>query len=274
MNTAELGVLLPAVETYLFPGQVVGGLRTVAQFGLVLFMFLVGLEMDLGELRGSGRTVTVVAQASIAVPMVLAIGTAVLIYPRFGGGVSPVAFSLFFGAAMAVTAFPVLARLLLESGLAKRRVGVISLACAAINDLVAWVLVAVVVAVSGASGPGPVLLTLGLTVVFVAGMLLVVRPLLRRWGEPPVWAVLCLTLLAAWVAEQIGVHAIIGSFLAGLASSSTRSARCATSASWVWSRWASRTRTPSSATTRRSRRCGLSRRWNGSMPPCSEAAVR
>ncbi|WP_112263236.1 cation:proton antiporter [Lentzea terrae] len=216
LGPSVLGVLLPAVETYLFPGQVVGGLRTVAQFGLVLFMFLVGLEMDLGELRGSGRTVTVVAQASIAVPMVLAIGTAVLIYPRFGGGVSPVAFSLFFGAAMAVTAFPVLARLLLESGLAKRRVGVISLACAAINDLVAWVLVAVVVAVSGASGPGPVLLTLGLTVVFVAGMLLVVRPLLRRWGEPPVWAVLCLTLLAAWVAEQIGVHAIIGSFLAGL----------------------------------------------------------
>jgi Kef-type K+ transport system membrane component KefB len=216
LGPSVLGMLLPAVEGYLFSDPVVGGLRTIAQFGLVLFMFLVGLEMDVGKLRGSGRTVTIVAQASIAVPLLLAIGFAVLIHPRFGDGVNPLAFHLFFGAAMAVTAFPVLARLLVETGLARERVGVISLVCAAVNDLVAWILVAIVIAVSSANGPGRALASLGLALVFVAGMLLVVRPLMRRWGEPPVWAVLFVTLISAWIAEQIGVHAIIGSFLAGL----------------------------------------------------------
>ncbi|WP_410643357.1 cation:proton antiporter [Amycolatopsis sp. lyj-346] len=216
LGPSVLGLVLPGVEQYLFPDGVVGGLRTVAQFGLVLFMFLIGLEMDVRALRGSGRTVAIVAQGSIVVPLLLAVGFAVLIYPEFGGGTKPLAFYLFFGAAMAVTAFPVLARLLVESGRARERTGVISLVCAAINDVTAWILVAIVVAVVGASGPATALVTLGLTLAFVAGMLLVVRPLLRSQGDPPVWAVIVVTLLSAWIAEEIGVHAIIGSFLAGL----------------------------------------------------------
>lgn len=216
LGPSLLGLLLPGVEGYLFPTPVVDGLRTLAQFGLVLFMFLVGLELDVKELRGSGRTVTFVANASIAVPFALALGFAVLVHPVFGAGVDPVVFCLFLGAAMAVTAFPVLARILQESGLAKERIGVLSLVCAAVNDVAAWVVVAVVIAVAGAAGPGQAMLSLGLAVVFVAAMLLVVRPLLRRWGEPPVWAVLAIAVLSAWVGEQIGVHAIIGGFLAGL----------------------------------------------------------
>jgi Kef-type K+ transport system membrane component KefB len=110
----------------------------------------------------------------------------------------------------------VLARILQESGLAKERVGVLSLVCAAVNDVAAWIVVAVVIAIASASGPGHAVVSLLLGVVFVAVMLLVVRPLLARWGEPPVWAVLAIAVLSAWIGEQIGVHAIIGGFVAGL----------------------------------------------------------
>lgn len=216
LGPSVLGLVLPAVEGYLFPTPVVDGLRTLSQFGLVLFMFLVGLEVDARELRGSGRTVTAVANASLVVPFVLALGFAAAVHPVFGAGVDPLPFCLFLGAAMAVTAFPVLARILQESGLAKERVGVLSLVCAAVNDVAAWIVVAVVIAIASASGPGHAVISLVLGLVFVAVMFLVVRPLLRRWGEPPVWAVLAIAVLSAWIGEQIGVHAIIGGFLAGL----------------------------------------------------------
>ncbi|UMP00012.1 cation:proton antiporter [Amycolatopsis sp. EV170708-02-1] len=216
LGPSVLGLLQPAAMAFVFPGPVIDSLRVLAQFGLVIFMFLLGLDLDLGKLRGSGRTVTVVANASVLVPFALGAGFAVLIWPRFGAPVDPAVFYVFLGATMSVTAFPVLARLLQESELAKERVGVISLVCAAINDLAAWILVGVVAALAGSFGDSHATRSLAFAAAFVACMLMVVRPLLRRWGEPPVWAVLVIALLSAWATEQIGVHAIIGGFVAGL----------------------------------------------------------
>lgn len=216
LGPSVLGFVLPAVEGYLFPAPVVDGLRTLSQFGLVLFVFLVGLEVDVRKLRGSGRTVTVVANASLGVPFALAVGFAASVHAVFGAGVAVLPFCLFLGAATAVTAFPVLARILQDFALANERVGVLSLVCAAVNDVAAWIVVAVVIAIASASEPNQAVVSLLLGVVFVALMLLLVRPLLAQWGEPPVWALITIAFLSAWIGEQIGVHAIIGGFLAGL----------------------------------------------------------
>ncbi|OLT23751.1 hypothetical protein BJF78_31720 [Pseudonocardia sp. CNS-139] len=216
LGPSLLGLLLPDVAGYLFPQPVINALSVLAQVGLVTFMFLVGLELDFRSLRGQGRRLAIVSGASIAVPMALAVGLALLIHPAYGGGVDQTAFVLFLGAAMAITAFPVLARLLQESGLMNTRVGALSLTSAAVNDVVAWCLVAVVVAISRATGPLDALRTLGLAVVYVVVMLLVVKPLLARLQEVPIWLMLVVALVSAWAAEQAGIHVIFGGFMAGV----------------------------------------------------------
>jgi Kef-type K+ transport system membrane component KefB len=216
LGPSLLGLLLPDVAGYLFPGPVVNALGVLAQVGLVMFMFLIGLELDVRSLRGQGSRLAIVSSASIVVPLVLAAGLAVALYPMYGGGVDETAFCLFFAAAMAITAFPVLARLLQESGLMSTRLGALSLTSAAVNDVVAWCLVAVVIAVGRATGPADALRTLGLAVGYVVVMLVVVRPLLARLREVPIWLVLVITLLSSWAADQAGIHVIFGGFMAGV----------------------------------------------------------
>jgi Kef-type K+ transport system membrane component KefB len=215
LGPSVLGLALPGVVAYLFPSPVVGGLRVLAQFGLVMFMFLVGLELDLASLRGKGRKVMVISQGSILAPMALAVPLGLWLYPRLGANANEFGFCLFLAAAMSITAFPVLARLLQETGLFRTRIGAVSLLCAAVNDAAAWCLLAVVVAVVGASTPVGAVLSLVLAAVYVVTMAKVVRPLLTRMHSPPMWFVLSLVLLSAWTTEQIGIHAVFGGFLAG-----------------------------------------------------------
>ncbi|MCQ4041018.1 cation:proton antiporter [Streptantibioticus rubrisoli] len=215
LGPSLLGLLAPSASRYLFPAPVVTALGVLAQVGLVLFMFMIGLELDFGRLRGHGTRLASVAAASIAVPLALAVGLAVVLYPGYGGGVNEVVFCLFIGAAMAITAFPVLARLLQESGLADTRVGTLSLVSAAVNDVVAWCLLTFVIALSRATGAADGLRTLVLAVVYVGVMLGVVRPLLARLDHVPVWLALVIALLAAWFADRAGIHVIFGGFMAG-----------------------------------------------------------
>jgi Kef-type K+ transport system membrane component KefB len=215
LGPSLLGQLVPGAVEYLFAPPVVVGLRTLSQLGLVLFMFLIGIDVDAAKLHGAGRTVAAVSQASVAVPAVLAFGLAIAIEPAFGGGTGRLGFCLFFAAAMSVTAFPVLARILRESGLVGTRVGTISLLSAAVNDVAAWLLVAVVVAVVGSAGSGDVVVTALLAAGYAAAMVLVVRPLLARMDRPPIWVVLVVAVLSAWTCERIGIHAIFGAFVAG-----------------------------------------------------------
>lgn len=216
LGPSVLGLVLPEVVNYLFPSPVIDALRVLAQFGLVMFMFLIGLELNLGLLRGQGRKVSIISQASIVAPMALAVPLALWLHPRLGAGVDKLGFCIFFAAAMSITAFPVLARLLQETNLFRTRVGAVSLMCAAINDAVAWCLLAVVVAVIEASGHVDAALSLVLLIVYVVVMLKVVRPLLARMLNPPVWCVLFVCILSAWTTEQIGIHAIFGGFMAGV----------------------------------------------------------
>jgi Kef-type K+ transport system membrane component KefB len=217
LGPSLLGVLWPRALGYLFPTEVISALRVLAQVGLVVFMFLIGLQLDLRALRGSGRKAVIISQASILVPIALGASLALWLYPRFGTSVGRVGFMLFLGAAMAITAFPVLARVLQETGLSQSRIGVLTMTCAAVDDVTAWCVLALVVAIVGSAGPASAIRTVSLAAIFVVAMLRVVRPLLARMRSIPLWLVICLALLSAWVTEQIGIHAIFGAFMAGAA---------------------------------------------------------
>jgi Kef-type K+ transport system membrane component KefB len=215
LGPSLLGLVAPSVSDYVFPPPVVTALGVLAQVGLVLFMFMIGLELDFERLRGHGARLATVAGASIVVPFALAIGLALVLYRGYGGGEQKLVFCLFIGAAMAITAFPVLARLLKESGLAGTRVGTLSLVSAAVNDVVAWCVLAFVIALSRSTGPGDGLRTIVLAIAFVAAML-VVRALLAKLHDVPIWLALVVALVAAWAADWAGIHVIFGGFMAGV----------------------------------------------------------
>ena len=215
LGPSLLGIVSPTTLDYLFPTEVIGALRVLATIGLVLFMFLIGLELDLGKLRGHGHKAVVISQASIVLPVALGGLLAIWLYPRLGEGVDRLGFSLFLGAAMAITAFPVLARVLQETGLYHTRLGVLTITCAAVDDVTAWCLLAGVVAIINATGAADALQILGWSLLFVVGMLKVVKPLLARRHTIPVWMAISLAMICAWTTEQIGIHAIFGAFMAG-----------------------------------------------------------
>jgi K+:H+ antiporter len=222
LGPSLLGRITPDLSAWLFPPATFPVLLAVSHLGLLFFMFLVGLHLDLGLLRASGRTALVTSPVSIVVPLGLGIAVAGAIRPEFAPDVSPLAFALFMGLALSVTAFPVLARILEERSLAGTRVGVVAIACAAVDDVSAWVLLAGVTAyVRAASGSGSLALTLLLLAAFAGAVVWLLPRLLRRLlGRPsaavlPV-AVVCLLACAA-VTEALGVHALFGAFLAGIA---------------------------------------------------------
>jgi Kef-type K+ transport system membrane component KefB len=220
LGPSLLGRLAPGLSAWLFPPATFPVLLAVSQLGLLFFMFLVGLHLDLGILRASGRTALVTSPVSIVVPLALGIAVAGAVRPAFAPGVEPVAFALFMGVALSVTAFPVLARILEERGLTKTRIGVIAVACAAVDDVSAWCLLAGLSAyVRAAAGGTPFLRTLLLLVAFSAATLFLLRPLLARGlRRPAALPVAVVALLAGGaVTEAIGVHGLFGAFLVGIA---------------------------------------------------------
>lgn len=215
LGPSLVGAVWPEATAYLFPAEVRGGLGAVAQLGLVFFMFLVGLDLDASHLRGQGRRAVVISHTSIVLPFAFGSLLALWFHPRVGGDTPVLSFSLFIGIAMAITAFPVLARILQESGLHCTRIGALALTCAAIDDVTAWCALAAVVAVAGASGWADTAVTVMATAGFVVAMFLVVRPVLARVGAISMPGAVAFALLSAWVTELIGIHAIFGAFLAG-----------------------------------------------------------
>jgi Kef-type K+ transport system membrane component KefB len=215
LGPSLLGLIWPEALDYVFPDEIVGALKILAQIGLVVFMFLIGLELDLDKLRGHGHKAIFISHASIIAPVGLGALLAWWLYPRLGGGVDQLGFTLFMGAAMAITAFPVLARVLQETGLYRTRVGVLTVTCAAVDDVTAWCVLAGVVAVVKSTGPLDAVRIIALSLLFLFVMLKVVRPFLMRQSEIPVWVALALALVGAWVTEEIGIHAIFGAFMAG-----------------------------------------------------------
>jgi Kef-type K+ transport system membrane component KefB/nucleotide-binding universal stress UspA family protein len=226
LGPSLLGWAAPEVSRALFPPASLEMVEMLAHVGLVLFMFLVGLELDPRLLRGQTRSSLAISSASMAVPFLLGVALAAAIHERHAAsGTRLSSFALFMGAALSITAFPVLARILAERRLIQTRVGALALASAAIGDATAWCVLAFVVAVTRATGLDSAILTTVFATAYIGAMLLLVRPLLARMAariaapegiaQNVVAAALVLVFLSSWATELIGVHALFGAFLFG-----------------------------------------------------------
>ena len=224
LGPSLLGLLFPDALGFLFPAASLGTLKLLSQVGVILFMFLVGMDLDLRHLREKAHAAVMVSHASILLPMLLGVGLALFLYAsQAPAGVAFTSFALFMGIAMSITAFPVLARILEERNMTKTPLGTTSIACAAVDDVTAWCLLAVVVAIARSNGIAPALLTIGLALLFVGFMLLIVRPWVdrnltnTRFNSKTIMAgTVVFAFAAAWVTEVIGIHALFGAFLAGV----------------------------------------------------------
>jgi Kef-type K+ transport system membrane component KefB/nucleotide-binding universal stress UspA family protein len=227
LGPSLLGWVAPDLFGALFPPGSLGYLDALSQAGLILFMFLIGLELDTRLLRGRQRAALVTGHISIVVPFVLGAALALFLYPRLAETpVEFVGFALFMGASMSITAFPVLARILAERNLIRTHVGVIAIACAAINDVAAWTILAVLIAVVRSDAAAtPIWLTLAGSGAYALVMVFVVRRALRwlesfyhsrgRLTQDALALTLLLLLASAWTTEWLGIHALFGAFLFG-----------------------------------------------------------
>ncbi|QZY30464.1 cation:proton antiporter [Nocardioides coralli] len=229
LGPSLLGLLPGDLTETLFPSDVRPYLAVIAALGLTIYMFVVGLELDLGLIRGKGATAGTISVVSVTLPFLLGSGLAVWLHSRHGTvegeEVSLLPFVLFIGAAMSVTAFPVLARILSERGLNRTSLGAITLACAAVDDVLAWIMLAAVLAVVQSSGGIDLLLMVSESVAFVAVMFWFVKPRLRLLVArreraerltPDIFAVVLVgVLVSSVITDKIGIHAIFGAFLFG-----------------------------------------------------------
>jgi Kef-type K+ transport system membrane component KefB len=221
LGPSLLGHIAPAAYAFILPPSVAPSLGLLSQLGVVLYMFLVGVELDTDVFRGQIRSTAFIALTSIAVPFALGLWLATKLFDTLAPpGVTFTHFALFQGVAMSITAFPVLARILTDRGMTSTPLGRLALTCAAIDDVTAWCLLAFVVGVVQ-SAEATAWLPAVLTVVFIVVMFVVVRPLvialLKRWqsDQTAVAVALVATLLSSLATEAIGVHAIFGAFLLG-----------------------------------------------------------
>jgi K+:H+ antiporter len=227
LGPSLLGHMAPGFSGLLFPPSSLTYLNALSQIGLILFMFLIGLTIDLKELKHQGHAAVMISHISITVPFVLGSLLALYLYPKLSDeSVSFNSFSLFLGAAMATTAFPVLARILAERNMLQSRLGTMAIACAAVDDVTGWCVLAyiVVLARTSPSAASIAQRAAGL-IVFVLVMIVVVQPLLQRFetlyrergrlNEMHLTFMLVFALSAALCTEWLGVHPLFGAFLFG-----------------------------------------------------------
>ncbi|HRQ87785.1 MAG TPA: cation:proton antiporter [Bacteroidia bacterium] len=227
LGPSLFGLLAPDAFAFVFPESSLDSLKLLSQVGVCLFMFAVGMELDVNQVRNKAHTAVVVSHASIVFPYLLGV---LLAWPLYGSlaaqGATFTAFALFMGIAMSITAFPVLARILQERRLTKTFLGSTAITCAAVDDVTAWSLLAFVVAIARASSLGGSAVNLLFVLVFFVVMVWGVRKTLpsllgerRLASEEPskgtLAAILCVVVAAALCTEAIGIHALFGSFLAG-----------------------------------------------------------
>lgn len=226
IGPSVIGARFPDFSALLFPTESLGNLHILSQIGLVLFMFVIGMELDLNAIRKKAKDAVVISHASIVFPFTLGVGLAYFIYEQYAPPkIDFLSFALFLGIAMSITAFPVLARIVQERGIHKTRLGTIVITCAAADDITAWCILAAVIAIVKAGSVASAMYVIALAIVYVLLMLAVVRPFLKRVAElknsrsklsKPVVAIFLLTLIvSAYVSEIIGIHALFGAFMAG-----------------------------------------------------------
>jgi Kef-type K+ transport system membrane component KefB len=227
LGPSLFGLLAPDAFAFVFPADSLGALRILSQIGICLFMFAVGMELNVKQIRSKARAAVAVSHTSIVVPFLFGVLLAYFLFGELAGPAATfIGFALFMGISMSITAFPVLARILQERGLSRTVLGATAISCAAVDDVTAWSIMAFVVAIARSTSLGGAVLSLLLALLFIAVMILGVRRALPRWlgkeqmthEEPSngtLAIVICVVIAAALSTEVIGIHALFGAFLAG-----------------------------------------------------------
>jgi len=226
LGPSLFGLYFPEFSAFLFPKESLPNLQFLSQIGLILFMYIVGMELDLSVLRKKAHDAVVISHASIIIPFALGVGFSYLIYQEFApDGVQFSSFALFIAIAMSITAFPVLARIVQERNLQKTKLGTVVITCAAADDITAWCILAAVIAIVKAGSFASSVYVILMAIAYVFLMIKIVRPFLKRIGElqagkgiisKAVVAIFFLTLIiSAYATEVIGIHALFGAFMAG-----------------------------------------------------------
>lgn len=227
LGPSVLGYFFPDVFQALFPPESLTNLELLSQVGLVLFMFVIGMELDFSVLKNKINETLVISHAGILVPFFLGIVASYWIYEEYAAAQTAfLPFALFIGISMSITAFPVLARIIQERNMTKTSLGTLAIASAANDDVTAWCLLAVVIAIAKAGTFASALYAIGLTVLYIIIMFMVVRPFLKKVGE--VYAnqevinktfvalILLILIISSTLTEIIGIHALFGAFMAGV----------------------------------------------------------
>jgi Kef-type K+ transport system membrane component KefB len=227
LGPSIMGLLFPEFLTFVFPAASLKNLQFLSQIGLIFFMFMIGMELDLHKIKNKAKDALVISHSSIIFPFFLGVGLSYFIYEKFApANVSFLVFSLFMGIAMSITAFPVLAHIVKERGLTKTALGVMVLSCAAADDITAWCILAAVIAIAKAGSVVSALYTIIPAILYIVGMLYIVRPWLRKFinnskgtsenlNKTLVTVIFLTLLLSSYIAEIIGIHLLFGAFLAG-----------------------------------------------------------
>ncbi|MCS2819387.1 cation:proton antiporter [Bacteroides fragilis] len=227
LGPSVLGYFFPDVFQALFPPESLTNLELLSQVGLVLFMFVIGMELDFSVLKNKINETLVISHAGILVPFFLGIVASYWIYEEYAAAQTAfLPFALFIGISMSITAFPVLARIIRERNMTKTSLGTLAIASAANDDVTAWCLLAVVIAIAKAGTFASALYAIGLTALYIIIMFMVVRPFLKKVGE--VYAnqevinktfvalILLILIISSTLTEIIGIHALFGAFMAGV----------------------------------------------------------
>jgi Kef-type K+ transport system membrane component KefB/nucleotide-binding universal stress UspA family protein len=228
LGPSLFGLVAPHVAVTLFPPETIPFLNVLSQVGLIFFMFLIGLELNPKYLSGQLEVAVLTSHVSILVPFSLGTLLAVVLYPLVSNAsVSFTAFALFLGAAMSITAFPVLARIITESNLQGTRLGTLALTCAAVDDVTAWCLLAVAIAVARTGDFAGAVPTIIQSIVYIGFMLTVGRWFLQglakhyqragRLSQLVLAGIYMAVVASALITELIGIHLIFGAFLLGAA---------------------------------------------------------
>lgn len=227
LGPSLIGHYFPGFSEFLFPVESLGNLHFLSQIGLILFMFVVGMELDLSVLKKQVGEVVIVSHSSIVLPFILGVGLGFFLYKSFAPAhVSFISFGLFIGISMSITAFPVLARIVQERGIHKSKLGTIVITAAAIDDITAWSLLAIVIAIVKAGSVISAVPTVLMAILYVVVMMKLIRPFLKRIGDlhstreslskSVVSIFFLILILSSWATEVIGIHALFGAFMAGM----------------------------------------------------------
>jgi Kef-type K+ transport system membrane component KefB len=227
LGPSVFGYWFPETSGFLFPPESLDNIGLLSQFGLILFMFAIGMELDITEVRSKLKETILISHTSIIVPFFFGMLTAYLIYDDYAGKETPfLPFALFVGIAMSITAFPVLARIIQEKGLTKSHLGTISLASAANGDIIAWCLLAVIIAVAQAGSLLSAIYNIFFSVLYLVAMFLIIRPFLRMVGQVYhneevidkglVAFIFLILISSSFLTETLGLHALFGAFMAGV----------------------------------------------------------